>query len=91
MKDLYLKATSKQQVLDLLAVKGLTMESDYFENEDFVIDWIGKVPKVINEGTGEVESWFTDFRFNVRLIDESDDSFDGFVNVYPETPYRVFS
>jgi len=91
MKDLYLKATSYAALVSLLAGNGIEMEGNYFQNEQFIVDWIGKVPKVTDEETGEVIEWFTQYRFNVRLLDESVTLFDSFTSVYPETPYRVFS
>lgn len=91
MKDLYLKATSYAALISYLTENGIEMTGEYFQNEQFIIDWIGKVPKIIDEETGEVTEWFTQYRFNVRLLDESVTLFDSFTSVHPETPYRIFS
>jgi len=95
MKDLYLKATSLEALqIHLIAndvIKEASEMTGYFQNEDLIIDWIGKVPKVTDEETGEVTEWYPDFRFNVRLLDETSTLFDTFQSVFPETPYRVFS
>lgn len=95
MKDLFLKATSLEALQIHLISNDVIKEApemiSYFQNEDLVIDWIGKVPQTTDAETGEVLTWYPDYRFNVRLLDETNTLFDTFTNVFPETPYRVFS
>lgn len=91
MRDLYLKATSFTALKAHLSANSITMESNYFQNEGVIIDWIGKVPETFDLETGEVLSYFTQHRFNVRLLNDSLTLFDIFTNVFPETPYRTFS
>jgi hypothetical protein len=89
MKDLYLKATSRTALETFLANNGLTLEGNYLQTADFILDWIGKIPKTIDE-EGNVIEWFTSYRFNVRLLTETT-LFDGFTHFEPETPFRMFS
>jgi hypothetical protein len=92
MEDLFLKIANKaalDAIINPLLPEGETF-GNYFQNDQFALDYIGKIPKAFNE-EGEVTEWSTQNRFNVRLIDESVTLFDEFENVYPETPYRVFS
>ncbi|TDO21890.1 hypothetical protein [Pedobacter duraquae] len=91
MKDLYLRTTNIQALKLFLCENGIDLESEYLQNNQFILEWIGKVPKTKNPETGEVLTWFTGQRFNVRLIDENCTLFDGFTNLNPETPYRTFS
>lgn len=91
MEDLYLKATSYNALQSHLEENGINLESNYFQNHDFILDWIGKVPKTVDDETGEVTEWFTQYRFNVRLINHEVTIFESFTTVHPETPYRMFS
>lgn len=91
MEDLYLKATSYNALVSILAENGIELEGNYYQNDDFILDWIGKVPKTVDEETGEVTEWFTSYRFNVRLLNPEITIFNSFTPVHPETPYRMFS
>lgn len=89
MKDYFFK-TPDRTVLSQLEIE---MEGDYYQDENFIIDWIGKLPKTFDD-EGHVTSWTENERFNVRVINpEYETTFDnltGAVPVAPETPYRVF-
>lgn len=96
--DYYLKTTSKQDFIHDLQTIGIeiTLDNNYYQDENIIIDWIGKIPYPIEtdqEGNiiGEVV-YREGKHVNIRSITELDTT--QFVNtsdVYPETPYRVFS
>lgn len=91
MKDLYLETTSKKALINFLADNGYAMEGNYFECSDFIIDYIGKIPEVKDQETGEVTKWYANERFNVRLLNDDNTLFNDFVSFTPALPYRVFS
>ena len=86
MRDLYLMIKNKEA---LEALIGSPIEGTYFENEDFIVDFIGKIPRYDEEGN--FISWTMYVRFNVRLLNEDCTIFDHMTNLTPEVPYRVFA
>ena len=98
MRDLFLKTTDKQDIAEVLepffSEFQPTLEN-YFEVVDsFIVDYIGRLPLVINHDDPEneyVEVWSDKVYFNVRLVDETITLFDGFEDIAPELPTRTFA
>lgn len=90
MRDLYLKVPDYNTLRAHLQANDIIIEGNYLQNEQFILDYIGKIPKAIDE-EDNVTEWTANDRFNVRLIDEELILFDGFESISPETPYRMFS
>lgn len=88
--DLFLKVESYEALQAFLQQHGCVLEGNYHQCDGYIIDYIGKIPK-INEETGEVVEWSRWEHFNVRLVDEDINIFDSFESVLPDTPYRKFS
>jgi hypothetical protein len=96
--DYYLKTTSKQDFIQDLQRAGIeiTLDNNYYQNENLIIDWIGKIPLPIEldeEGNliGEIQ-YYEGEHVNIRSINQIDVSkFENTVDVYPEPPYRMFS
>ena len=78
----------------LEALIGAPIENNYYQNDDFILDLIGKIPKTTDE-EGNVLTWTMYVRFNVRLIENPEREpctlFDHMTNLNPEIPYRVFA
>lgn len=90
MRDIFLKADTREALDDHLATHDIIIQGNYYQDDSMIIDWIGKVPRSVNQD-GEVTEWYSGYRFNVRLIDESVNIFSVFTEVSPDIPYRVFS
>lgn len=89
--DLFLKVESYEALQSFLRQQGCEMEGHYTQCQDYLVDFIGKIPKATNPETGEVVEWSEQARFNVRLLKSGITIFDDFVSISPETPYRMFS
>jgi len=96
--DYYLKTTSKQDFIQDLTTIGIeiTLENNYYQDENIIIDWIGQIPNPIEldengELIGEV-TYKEGEHVNIRSIQEIDiTQFQNTVDVYPNVPYRIFS
>lgn len=89
--DLYLRCSSKEDVAALLSLQeGETLEH-YFENEQFVLDWVGQIPTAFDE-EGNVTTWAEGLHFNVYAKpgyeEETNLLFNHFEKAFPYTPFR---
>lgn len=96
--DYYLKTTNKQDFINDLKSIGieLEMETNYYQDETLIIDWIGQIPNPIEfdengEPIGEI-TYKEGQHVNIRSIIDIDTSqFTHTSDVFPVTPFRVFS
>lgn len=96
--DYYLRTTSKQAFLQDLASLGLEidLENNYYQDENIIIDWIGKIPNEIEtdeDGNliGEI-TYKSGYHVNIRCSGNFDCSLlTSTESVYPDLPYRMFS
>ena len=97
MQDKYFKTSELKE--DIITLLGLDAEGvitgcggNYFQNLDFILYWIGKIPTIDPE-TGEVTGYEADGaeHFNIRPIAGYPD-LDGLdvTEVTPNPPYAVF-
>ncbi len=89
MTDFYLKTDNKAAVL---AELGIEMEGNYYQDENYIIDWIGQIPIIQDD---EVTGYKEGDHFNVRVLnpdfEETFNNLTSAVTVYPEPPYRIFA
>lgn len=89
--DLYLRCESKSEVAALLSLEEDQVFEHYFENELFVLDWVGQIPTAFDE-EGNVTSWAEGLHFNVyaKPGHESEVNllFNHFERAFPYTPFR---
>lgn len=88
--DYYLRTQSLEQFKsDMLKINiEVELDNNYFQNEEMAIDWIGLIP--INLDSNEQinkNGYFVNIRSKIP-IDLS--LFDSTVQVYPDSPFRVF-
>lgn len=92
MVDLYLKAQSKEQMIDALVLAGIVTVSDNNEilaRDGASIDIIGPFSKIVDD----VRIDYPDFHVNLRLsyIEEEDlEILTQYSIVPPETPHRIW-
>lgn len=89
--DLYLHCSSKEDVAALLSLQEGETLGNYYENEQFVLDWIGLVPEALDE-EGNVTAWAEGLHFNVYAKpgyeEETNELFNHFEKAFPYTPFR---
>ena len=89
--DLYLRCESKDQVAELLPVTEKQPFENYFETDEFIVDWIGPIPAEFDE-EGNVISWADGLHFNVYAKpgheEETNILFNTFEKAFPYTPFR---
>lgn len=89
--DLYLRTEAKANVTALLTLEEDQVFENYFENDLFIIDWIGQIPTAFDE-EGNVASWAEGLHFNVyaKPGHESEVNllFTHFERAFPYTPFR---
>ena len=97
MKDYYLNvATAKKAAFlnELPAKIKAAFDDKYYQDEDIIIDWIGKVPNTTAPVTGDVLTWKAGQHFNIRVLNPAfEDKVERFINATrftPVIPYRMF-
>lgn len=89
MRDFYLKTNDKAAVL---AELGIELQGSYYQDENFIVDWIGQIPIIVND---EVVGSKEGDHFNVRVLNPSFEqtiiNLTSAVTVDPEPPYRIFA
>ncbi len=89
--DLYLRCESKDQAAELLPVTEEQPFDNYFENDSFIVDWIGQIPSTFDE-EGNVTAWAEGMHFNVYAKPgyeaEANLLFNHFERAFPYTPFR---
>jgi hypothetical protein len=105
--DYYLRTKSKEEFIEDLKRVGIniTLEKNYFQNKNIIVDWIGLIPNEIQDENfgvfdenGEMleNSYEITYKegqhVNIRSIEEIDiTKFENTEDVYPVPPYRKFS
>lgn len=99
--DLFINTSNPTLVKSQLQTYGITFDGSAGIHDNFVIDWIGKIPATLDSNTGEVLTWQAGEFFNVRIQDKPKVSANTIKTAIqsmsltvlptPATPYRVFS
>jgi hypothetical protein len=105
--DYYLRTKSKEEFIEDLKRIGIniTLEKNYFQNKNIIVDWIGLIPNDIQYENFEITDEDDELveplyeitykegqHVNIRSIEEIDiTKFENTKDVYPEIPYRIFS
>lgn len=89
--DLYLRCNSKEEVAELLSLEEDQAFENYYENDEFIVDWIGPIPVEFDE-EGNVTAWAEGLHFNVYAKpgyeEETNLLFNHFERAFPYTPFR---
>lgn len=89
--DLYLRCSAKEEVAALLTLEDGQVFEHYYENELFVLDWVGQIPTAFDE-EGNVTEWADGQHFNVYAKsgheEETNLLFNSFERAFPYTPFR---
>lgn len=96
--DYYLRTESKEAFIEDLKNANIEIQEldNYYQDDKIIIDWIAQIPNPIQtdeEGNiiGEI-TYREGQHVNIRSVEPIDVSvFINTQDVYPDTPYRVFS